>query len=359
MPDLFETTTFGALHPANRLVMAPMSRNRANADGTPTELMATYYAQRADAGLIITEGTQPSQVAQGFMNTPGLHNAAQTTAWRDVTDAVHARGGLIAVQLMHAGRIGHPSLYPSAHQSVAPSSIPAAGTCFTPDGLMEYPEPSTLTPGEINETINDFVCASRLAIDAGFDAVEIHGGNGFLLHQFLAANTNLRNDEHGGDPKRRAKLTEQVVRAVADAIGPDRVGLRISPGNPYNDIEEGDVEQTYAALLNGVPPIAFLHVLETVDPAYTRIVRSLWAGPMIVNPRREVPAGHWDPQVAELLDTGLAQAVCVGAAFLANPDLIERIHSDGPYNTPDEATFYSGGSRGYTDYPTLSRAMAP
>ena len=246
MPDLFEPTTFGALHPANRLVMAPMSRNRANADGTPTELMATYYAQRADAGLIITEGTQPSQVAQGFMNTPGLHNAAQAAAWRDVTDAVHARGGLIAVQLMHAGRIGHPSLYPSAHQSVAPSSIPAAGTGFTPEGLMEYPEPRTLTPEEINETINDFVCASRLAIDAGFDAVEIHGGNGFLLHQFLAANTNLRDDEHGGDPKRRVKLTEQVVHAVADAIGPDRVGLRISPGNPYNDIDEGDLSRAIA-----------------------------------------------------------------------------------------------------------------
>lgn len=353
MSDLFEETTLGDLVMPNRIVMAPMTRSRATADGMPTDLMAEYYAQRAGAGLIISEGVHPTQVGQGFLNTPGLHTHEQAQRWRSVTDAVHRAGGRIVVQLMHAGRIGHPSLYPSAHRSVAPSAIAAAGRCFTPAGMQPYEIPVALDAVGIERVVDGFVTASVLAIEAGFDGVEIHGGNGFLLHQFLAANTNLRDDAYGGDPERRAALPVAVVAAVADAIGPGRVGLRISPSNPYNDIVEEDLEQTYRPLLTQLPPIAFLHVLEAVTPAPTARIAELWSGPTIVNPRRSAPTGHWDPQAASIVDGDRVRAIVVGAAFLANPDLLDRIRAGGPYNAADESTYYSGGAQGYIDYPSL------
>ena len=231
MTSLFDSVSFGKITLANRLVMAPMTRNRAKPCGGATELMAEYYAQRASAGLIITEGTQPSQVGQGFLNTPGLHHPEQVRSWRAVTDAVHARGGSIVVQLMHSGRIGHPSLYDSAHRYVAPSPVAAAGQCFTPDGPRDYPVPHELTAEEIAATVQDFVTASRNAVEAGFDGVQLHAGKGFLLHQFLAESTNHRTDAYGGSLANRIRLTVEVTEAVTKAIGNERTSVRVSPGN--------------------------------------------------------------------------------------------------------------------------------
>ncbi|WP_431784456.1 alkene reductase [Streptomyces chumphonensis] len=352
---LFEPLTLGKIALRNRLVMAPMTRNRATVDGLATPLMAEYYAQRAQAGLIVTEGVQPSQVGQGFLNTPGLHTDEQTASWRQVTDAVHAAGGRIVVQLMHSGRIGHPSLYPSAHRSVAPSPLAAGGQCFTPQGMTDYEVPHELTVEEIAATVADFADASRRAVDAGFDGVELHAGNGFLLHQFLSDNTNHRTDGYGGDLAGRVRLTVEVAEAAAEAIGADRVGLRISPANPYNDIVEGDTDELYGALLPALPPLAFLHVMEAQCRPVTRTVREAWQGALVLNPHRDAQAGAVTPEVAaEALEEGLADAVALGALFLANPDLPARIRAGGPYNTLDEGTFYGGDHRGYTDYPTLA-----
>ncbi|MBL3670123.1 alkene reductase [Streptomyces sp. M2CJ-2] len=356
MTTLFDSVTFGKITLANRLVMAPMTRNRAKPCGGATEQMAEYYAQRASAGLVITEGTQPSQVGQGFLNTPGLHHPEQVRTWRAVTDAVHARGGRIVVQLMHSGRIGHPSLYDSAHQSVAPSPVAAAGRCFTPDGPQDYPVPHELTADEIAATVQDFVTASRNAVEAGFDGVQIHAGNGFLLHQFLAANTNHRTDAYGGSIANRIRFTVEVTEAVAAAIGNERTSVRVSPGNTYNDIAEGETEELYTALVQALPDLAFLEVCEIVTRPVTRTVRDLWQGNLIVNPHAtpdSFPAGV--EAARQVLDEGLADAVSLGALFLANPDLPARIQAGGPFNTPDESAYYGGDHRGYTDYPALGR----
>ncbi|MFF8995942.1 alkene reductase [Streptomyces sp. NPDC014983] len=356
MTSLFDSVTFGKITLGNRLVMAPMTRNRAKSCGGATELMAEYYAQRASAGLIITEGTQPSQVGQGFLNTPGLHHPEQVRTWRAVTDAVHAKGGRIVVQLMHSGRIGHPSLYESAHHSVAPSAVAAAGQCFTPHGMQNYPTPRELTVEEIAATVEDFVTASRNAIEAGFDGVQIHAGNGFLLHQFLAENTNHRTDAYGGSLANRIRLTVDVTNAVAGAIGNERTSVRLSPGNTYNDIAEGDTEALYAALVPALPELAFLEVCEIVSRPVTRSIRDLWQGGLIVNPHAtpdSFPATVATAQ--QVLDEGLADAVSLGALFLANPDLPARIRAAAPFNAPDESTYYGGDHRGYTDYPVLGQ----
>ncbi|MFG2193508.1 alkene reductase [Streptomyces sp. NPDC048639] len=359
MPSLFDSITLGKIELKNRLLMASMTRNRANSSGTATELMADYYAQRASAGLIITEGTQASQVGQGFLNTPGLHDPEQVRTWRAVTDAVHARGGRIVVQLMHSGRIGHPSLYGSAHQSVAPSPIAATGQCFTPEGPQDYPVPRELTSAQIAATVEDFVTASHNAVEAGFDGVQIHAGNGFLLHQFLAENTNHRTDAYGGSIAGRIRFTVEVTQAVAAAIGNERTSVRLSPGNPYNDIAEGDTEALYAALVPALPELAFLEVSEMVTRPVTRVIRALWQGSLVLNPHATPDSFPATADTAQqVLDEGLADAVSLGALFLANPDLPARIRADGPFNTPDESTYYGGDHRGYTDYPVLGQGSS-
>ncbi|MEY9943036.1 alkene reductase [Kitasatospora sp. GAS1066B] len=356
MTSLFDSATFGKIALKNRLVMAPMSRNRATPHGNATELMAEYYSQRASAGLIITEGIQPSQVGQGYLNSPGLHDPEQVRSWRAVTDAVHAKGGRIVAQLMHAGRIGHPSLYESAHQSVAPSAIAAGGQNYTPDGPQDYPVPRELTLAEITATIEDFVTAARNAVEAGFDGVELHAGNGFLPHQFLAENTNRRTDGYGGSITNRIRFTVEATEAVVAAIGNERTSIRVSPANPYNDIAEGDTEALYAALIPALPELAFLEVCEIVNRPATREIRVLWQGNMIVNPHATPDSFPATAKTAQqVLDEGLADAVSLGALFLANPDLPARIEADGPYNAADESTFYGGDQHGYTDYPVLGR----
>ena len=250
MATAFDPYDLGGIRLSNRIVMAPMTRSRAHGPGaTATDLMATYYAQRASAGLIVAEGTQPSAVGQGYPETPGIHTAEQVAAWRKVTDAVHARSGVIFLQLMHTGRVGHPDL--TGLDPVGPSAVAAKGQIYTHEGPKDFVAPQQLTETGIAETIADFSAAARRAIEAGFDGVELHGANGYLIHQFLAPNANQRADRWGGSPSGRIRFAVEVAKAVAAAIGADKVGFRISPGNPFNDIAEtdrADLEQTYTAL---------------------------------------------------------------------------------------------------------------
>lgn len=354
MSRLFEPVSVGKLTLPNRLVMSPMTRNRATPEGHATSLMAEYYSQRASAGLIISEGIQPSVVGKGYVDTPGLHDEDQAESWRQVTDAVHDAGGRIIAQLMHTGRIGHPAFYPDGLHPVAPSPVRADQQTFTGTEMLDLVEPRELTVTEIGETLADFANAARNAIAAGFDGVEIHGANGYLPHQFLSTNTNLRTDEYGGSVAARIRFALEVTQAVADAIGPERTGLRISPANSYNGIAETETLETYSALVSQLPDIAYLHIMEAGDRSLTTQLRALWDGVLILNPHptpTSFPATT--DAAAAAVEEGVADAVSLGQAFLANPDLPERIHVGGPLNDADPETFYGGDHRGYTDYPTL------
>ena len=352
---LFTPYTLGHTELANRLVMAPMTRNRAGADGVPTDSMVTYYAQRADAGLIVTEGTQPSAAGQGYPNTPGIHTADQAAGWRRVTDAVHARGGRIFLQLMHAGRISHPSLQPDGGLPVAPSVVRPAGKVFTTEGLQDFVEPRALETEEVGQVVREFAEAARLAVEeAGFDGVEVHGANGYLLHQFLAEGTNQRADRYGGSAENRARSLIEATAAVADAVGADRVGVRISPANSFNDIVERETEEVYAAVVAGLEPLGltYLHVVEG-PPTVTEKIRSNWSQTLIVNPAFSLETTTENLQA--LLDDGRANLVAVGRAFLANPDLVRRLVIGAELNPGDESSFYGGTDAGYIDYPTLEQ----
>jgi N-ethylmaleimide reductase len=358
MTTAFDPVYLGGRPLANRIAMAPMTRSRAYGPGASvTELTAIYYAQRASAGLIITEGAQPSVVGQGYPDTPGLHSAQQVAAWRQVTGAVHAVGGTIFAQLMHTGRIGHPSLLPGGLVPVGPSPLAAKGQVFTHDGPRDLVVPRELTDQEIARTVADFADAARNAINADFDGVEIHGANGYLIHQFLAPNANQRTDAWGGSIEGRVRLGVQVAGAVAEAIGGQRTGFRISPGNPLNDIAEtdpADLEQTYAALVGSLAPLdlAYLHMVEGPDRDLARRLRKDWPSAFILNPfTYPNPTG---PDAMALVEDGTADMIAFGALFLANPDLPRRLAAGGPFNTPDPATFYGGDHRGYTNYPTLA-----
>ncbi|WP_327087837.1 alkene reductase [Nonomuraea sp. NBC_01738] len=348
MNELFDQVTVGKLELRNRLVMSPMTRSRSTG-GLVTDLTAEYYAQRAGAGLIITEGTQPSVIGQGYTDTPGLHSPEQAAAWRKVTDAVHDRGGSIFVQLMHSGRVGHPVLYPDGALPVGPSAVPSGEGLYTPDGLLDHPAPRPMTQADIEQTVEDFVSAARYAMEAGFDGVELHGANGYLLHQFLCGSANRRTDGYGGSVANRIRFAVEVVRAVADAIGAERVGLRISPANPSNGIREQDSAALYPALLRALSDysLAYVHIME-FNREITRLVRAAWPGTLVLNPQ-----GGTAELARAAVREGLADAVALGKLWLANPDLPERIKAGGPYNAADPASFYGGDHRGYTDYPTM------
>ncbi|MBW5486636.1 alkene reductase [Streptomyces bambusae] len=354
MTTAFDSITVAGTQLANRIAMAPMTRSRVGVDGVPTELTAEYYVQRASAGLIITEGIQPSVVGQGYPFTPGLHTAEQVAGWRRVTDAVHAAGGRIFAQLMHTGRIGHPSLLPDGLIPVGASPVRAAGQVFTGAGMMDFVTPRELTGAEVRETIADFAAAARNAVEAGFDGVELHGANGYLIHQFLSPNTNKRTDEWGGTLENRIRFAVEVVEAVVAEIGAERTALRISPGNTYNDIDEPDPQPAYEALVKQLDPIglAYLHVLETAAHSRetTLALRRQYSGTVVLNPATEGPTDH---RSLALIEEGVADVLSFGALFLANPDLPARLRTEGPYNTPDQPTFFGGDARGYVDYPTL------
>ncbi len=354
MTDLFAPFPLGPLELPNRFVMAPLTRNRAGAGEVPTELAVTYYAQRASAGLIITEGTQPSAVGQGYPHTPGLHTDEHVAGWRLVADAVHAGGGRIVAQLMHAGRISHPSIIGT--QPVAPSAVAPAGEVYTGQGMQAFQVPRALETAEIPGVVAEFVDAARRAVEAGLDGVELHSANGYLLHQFLADGTNTRTDAYGGSPENRARFVVEVASAVAAAIGADKVGIRISPAGTFNDITETETAQTYAALLDGLAPLGllYLHIAEGPETSFRVALREQWKGTVIFNTGFTGPSDLGTAQQA--VDGGDADLFCVGRAFLANPDLVERLRTGAELNEPDQATFYGGGAKGYIDYPTLKAA---
>ncbi|MER6316124.1 alkene reductase [Streptomyces sp. NPDC001581] len=356
---LFEPARLGGLELPGRLVMAPLTRNRAGADGVPGELMATYYAQRASAGLIIAEGTTPNAVGQTYPHIPGIHSPAQIAGWRRVTEAVREAGGRMFLQLQHGGRVGHPDT--SGHVPLAPSAVRFPEPLHTPGGLREAVAPREMTAEDIGSTIADFADAARNAVEAGFAGVEVHAANGHLLHQFLSRNTNRRTDEWGGAVEGRIRFTVEVVRAVAGAIGAERVGVRISPGVNVNGIDEGDTEEIYPALVKALADVGpgYLHQVHAApdQPAFTEIRRA-WPGTLIANSAlsREELAADGGRLRGELLLAAGADLVALGRGFLANPDFVERLRTGAPLNElRPEFLMYVQGAEGYTDYPVLER----
>jgi N-ethylmaleimide reductase len=354
----FEPIRVGRWDLPQRFVMAPLTRNRAGEGMVPGDLAVEYYAQRAGAGLIITEGTQPSAVGQGYLNTPGIHSDEQVEGWRRVADAVHANGGHIVVQLMHVVRIAHPD-NKQGLESVAPSALAAPGSMVTAAGQVPMVTPRALETDEIPGVIEDYVHASLQAIAAGLDGVEIHAANGYLLHQFQGPSSNHRTDEYGGSPEARAKLTIEVTRAVAEAISADRVGIRISPAhNIQGVLEEDEVEtrETYEALVDGISDLglAYLSILADPEDKLVTDLRDRFGGPVVLN------SGFGDvtslESIEKSLTRNLGDLVVVGRPYLANPDLADRWRTGAPLNRPDPDTFYGGGADGYTDYPALDRA---
>lgn len=355
MPDLFDELTIKSWTAGNRLVMAPLTRNRADEAGVPGDLAVEYYRQRASAGLIISEGTQPSAVGQGYPWTPGIHTAEQVAGWRRVADAVHAEGGRIVVQLMHAGRVAHPD---NKHglESVAPSALAAPNEMFTPGGMKAHPTPRALELDEIPGVVQEYVDAALKAVEAGLDGVEVHAANGYLVHQFLAPGSNQRTDAYGGTPENRARFAIEVTRAVAEAIGPERVGIRISPAHNIQGATEddpADVRTTYSALVEAIAPLglAYLSILADPRDELVQDLRGQFGGVVILNDGFGEITTRESAQA--ILDEDLADAVAVGRLFLANPDLPTRWEQGAELNEPDPDTFYGGGAEGYTDYPFL------
>ena len=360
-PTLFSPARFGDLALANRVVMAPLTRNRAGAGLVPSPLAAEYYAQRAGAGLIITEATQVSRGAQGYLDTPGIYTPDQVTGWRAVADAVHAKGGRIVVQLWHVGRISHSSLLPEGVQPVAPSAIRANAKTFTADGFVDVSEPRALALEEIPGVVDEFRTAARNAIDAGFDGVEIHGANGYLIDQFLRDGANHREDAYGGSIENRTRFLFEVVKAVADEIGAGRVGVRLSPVTPAGDLRDSDPQPLFERAVERLDTlgIAYIHMIEgatggdrNVAPFDYPALRRRFSGAWIVN------NGYDRAMALDAVASQQADAVAFGVPYLANPDLVVRLEQDAPLNTPDSDTFYGGGAKGYTDYPTLETATS-
>ncbi|AXI80777.1 alkene reductase [Peterkaempfera bronchialis] len=347
---LWNPVTLGDIPLEHRLAMAPMTRDRSTPEGVPTELNAEYYAQRASMALIITEGTQPSADGQGYLLTPGIHSEQHIAGWRKVADAVHEAGGRMVIQLMHTGRISHPDNTLHGRRPVAPSEVRPAGAMFTASGPQEMPVPRELSTQEVAATVDDYRRAAAAAIEAGADGVEIHGANGYLVHQFLSSNANLRTDRYGGSVENRIRFAVEVATAVADEIGAGRTGFRISPGNPFNDIVEADTAELYPALVGALAPLglAYLHIAHGGDEQLLRSLRDAWPTAVVLNRG----GADLDARVADI-EAGLADVITVGAMALANPDLVERVRSGAPLNTPDPSTFYGGGEAGYTDYPKL------
>lgn len=355
--DLFSPVELGSLVLQNRVVMAPLTRNRAGEGGVPQAMNVTYYEQRATAGLIITEATPISPMAHGYPALPGIYTDAQVAGWKKVTDAVHAKGGKVVIQLWHVGRISHPSLLPNQAAPVAPSALKPAGQAFTYQGLQDYVKPRALDVSELPAIVQDYVHATRCAIAAGFDGVEVHAANGYLLDQFLRDGTNQRQDQYGGSLENRTRLLIEVVQAVVDTIGADKVGVRLSPVNPFNDMRDSQPQQTFnyvAKALNQFN-LAYLHAVEggihgggESEPFDFAAFRQLFNNGYIANLSYDKARG--DAAIA----SGHADAVAYGVPFIANPDLVARFANNAPLNAADSATFYGGTERGYTDYPFLT-----
>ena len=340
----------------NRMVMAPMTRNRAVEGEVPSDLTATYYAQRASAGLLITEGSQVSPQGVGYPNTPGIHTDAQVAGWKRVTDAVHEQGGRIFLQLWHVGRVSHPLFQPGGALPVAPSAIAPAGNVRLASGPVPYVAPYALEIGEIPGVVAQFEEGARRALEAGFDGVEIHGANGYLIDQFLRDGSNHRTDAYGGSPENRARFLLEVTEAVVGVWGADRVGVRLSPLNAFNDMSDSDPATTFgyaAGALNRFG-LAYLHVVEPVGTAegVAHHLRERFQGTFMLNGGYGLETGN------AAIASGVADLVSFGVLFLSNPDLPERFAEGAPLNQPDRKTFYGGGAQGYIDYPTREAVMS-
>ncbi|MEU6507351.1 alkene reductase [Streptomyces sp. NPDC046942] len=359
--DFLAPARLGRLALPHHLVMAPLTRNRAAADGTPTDLMVTHYAQRASAGLIIAEGSTPNPVGQTYPDITAIHTDRHQEGWRRVTDAVRAGGGRMFLQLQHGGRVSHPAT--TGLTPVAPSAVPLPETIFTRGGHRPAAVPREMTADDIRATVADFAAAARRAVDAGFEGVEVHSANGMLLHQFLADNTNRRTDAYGGSVERRVRFASEVTEAVADAIGADRVGIRISPASTVNGVREDDTDGLYAALLDRLKglDLAYLHLVRS-DPeaGWYRRIRADWPGVLIGNPDLTGLTTEAVTRAARAMLAAGADLVALGRPFLANPDLVERLRTGAPLNPVRDRYFmYVGGAAGYNDYPALDGQASP
>lgn len=361
MPSLFDPIQLGAIAAPNRVLMAPLTRGRATRGHVPTPIMADYYAQRAGAGLIISEATGISQQGLGWPFAPGVWSDEQVAAWKPVTAAVHARGGHIVAQLWHMGRIVHSSL--GGGQPVSSSATAAPGDAHTYEGKQPYEVARPLDVNEIPGLIADYVTAARNALEAGFDGVQIHAANGYLIDQFLRDGANQREDIYGGSPENRVRLLREVTQAVADAIGADRTSVRLSPNGDSQGVDDSDPASLFAVAAQALDAIgiAFLELREpgpdgsfgaTDVPRQSPLIRQHFSGPLVLNSDYDLARAQAD------LDSGLADAISFGRPFLANPDLIDRLKTGAPVNQPEMAVFYSQGAEGYTDFPTLVEEAA-
>jgi len=358
MTDLFSPLTIGSMELPNRIFMAPMTRNRAP-DRVPTPLMQTYYVQRASAGLIISEGAVISAQAVGYPATPGIFTDDHIAAWKDITDAVHEAGGRMFCQLWHCGRISHPDLL-GGEVPVSASPIRPAGQAVTPEGMKDHVIPRELAIDEIPGIVADYKHAAMSALKAGFDGVEVHAANGYLIDQFLRDGSNQREDDYGGPVENRVRFLREVTEAVVKVWGAERVGVRLSPFNPFNDMRDSDPQTLFShtvEMLNQCH-LGYLHVTEmdmdmpaAAGPAFdVGILREIWEGVYVTN------GGYDKARANAAIGRGAADAVAFGTLFLANPDLVERFRLDAPLNEPDPDTFYVGDEHGYTDYPELDEA---
>jgi len=352
--DLFSPIELGGLQLPNRIVMAPLTRNRAAAGDVPRPMHATYYRQRASAGLIITEASPISPQGVGYPGTPGIYTEAQIAGWQVVTQAVHAAGGHIFQQLWHVGRISHPDLQPGGAIPVAPSAIRPEGEAVTASGMQPFVTPRALERDEIQDIAAQYVTAARNALQAGFDGVEVHAANGYLIDQFLRDGSNQRTDEYGGSLENRCRFLREVLQSVCEAVGTERVGVRISPENSFNDMRDSRAQETFVyvtELVSGFGP-AYLHVVEGdivsggKDLDYGRI-RAAFTGIYMANCRYDLARAQ------QAIAAGTADMVSFGALYIANPDLVERFRQGAALNTPDPETYYGGDEHGYTDYPFL------
>jgi N-ethylmaleimide reductase len=356
-PSLFDPVRLGDIALANRIAMAPLTRNRAGPGRVPSPLAATYYAQRAGAGLIVSEATQISPLGQGYLDTPGIYSREQIEGWKAVTKAVHAAGGKIVVQLWHVGRVSHVSLLPPGEVPVAPSAVQAKTKTFTAKGFEDVSEPRALRLDELPGIVADYRRAAANAIEAGFDGVEIHAANGYLLDQFLRDGINRRTDAYGGSIENRARLLLEVTRGVVAEIGAGRTGIRLSPVTPANDAADSDPQPLFNHVADelGKLGLAFVHVIEgatggprDVAPFDYAALRERAKAPWVVN------NGYSRQMAMDVVATGAADVVAFGRPFIGNPDLVDRLRRDAPLAESDRATFYGGGAEGYTDYPSLA-----
>ncbi|BBP00226.1 alkene reductase [Sulfuriferula nivalis] len=358
--NVFTPIKLGRYTLTNRIVMAPLTRCRADENNAPRAMNVEYYRQRATAGLIISEGSQITAKAVGYLGTPGIYSDAQIAGWQQVTAAVHSRGGRIFLQLWHCGRVSHPSMLPDNMQPVAPSAIRAEGHAHTMEGVQAFVTPHELTTAEIAVVVAEFSQAAQNALQAGFDGVEIHGANGYLIDQFIRDGSNQRTDEYGGSLANRARFLLEITQAVVNVWGADRVGVRLSPINPFNDMSDSNPQATFDYVAQALSPfqLAYLHVTEWAGhdasqpkPAFDFAqLRAAYQGTYMTN------GGYTLDKANAAISSGTADLVAFGSLYIANPDLAERFAQNAPLNTPDASTFYGGNEAGYTDYPSLTLA---